>query len=59
MTDFIRAEGLLAVAEIEAIIRHAPIDLIRFQDAAALAPVGVRPAMAEWLDAFNAGQIAA
>src|SRR3546814_7870048 len=35
MTDFIRAEELLPAADIDAIIRDAPADLIRFQDVAA------------------------
>jgi hypothetical protein len=55
ITDFIRAEKLLPAADIDAIIRAAPTDLIRFQDAAALIPIAERPAMSEWLERFNAG----
>jgi hypothetical protein len=59
MTDFIRAEELLPAADIDAIIRDAPADLIRFQDVAAHVPLPERPAMAEWLDTFNAGLLEA
>ncbi|MDE8650578.1 hypothetical protein [Novosphingobium album (ex Liu et al. 2023)] len=59
MTDFIRAEELLPAADIEAIIRDAPVDLIRFQDVAAHVPLPDRPAMAEWLETFNAGLLEA
>src|SRR3546814_7822317 len=55
MTDFIRAEELLPAADIDAIIRDAPADLIRFQDVAAHVSLPERPAMAEWLETFNAG----
>ncbi|PBN42956.1 hypothetical protein [Sphingobium sp. D43FB] len=55
ITDFIRGERLLPEAEIDAIRRDAPTDLIRFQDAASIVPVGERPTMEEWLDRFNAG----
>lgn len=55
MTDFIHAEGLLPEAEIRAIIRDAPLDLIRFQDVAALVPLPERPTMEDWLNQFNAG----
>lgn len=55
MTDFIRAEELLPPAEIDAIMRDAPADLIRFQDIAAGVPLPERPAMTEWLRTFNAG----
>ncbi|QOT74535.1 hypothetical protein H5V43_21940 (plasmid) [Sphingobium fuliginis] len=55
MTDFIRAEELLPEAEIEAIARDAPVDLIRFQDVAALVPLPERPTMEDWLNHFNAG----
>ena len=54
MTDFIREERLLPFATIAAIIREAPTDLIRFQDAAAHVPLSDRPAMAEWLARFHA-----
>src|SRR3546814_10538287 len=43
MTDFIRAEELLPAADIDAIIRDAPADLIRFQDVAAHVPLPDRP----------------
>ncbi len=59
MTDFIRAEALLPGAEIDAIIRDAPADLVRFQDIAAHVPLPDRPAMSDWLTAFNAGLPAA
>ncbi|WP_258048326.1 hypothetical protein [Sphingomonas citri] len=55
MTDFIRAEGLLPSREIDRIWRAAPRDLIRFQDVAAMVPVGERPTMQSWLERFNAG----
>src|SRR3546814_13359560 len=53
MTDFIRAEELLPAADIDAIIRDAPADLIRFQDVAPPVPPPDRPALAEWLEQFN------
>lgn len=55
MTQFIRAEGLLPSEEIDDIIRHAPTDLVRFQDAAALVPIEEREPLRTWLDRFNAG----
>ncbi|MBB3349709.1 hypothetical protein [Sphingomonas sp. BK069] len=55
MTDFIRAEGLLPAREIDRIWRDAPVDLIRFQDVAAMVPLGERPTMQSWLERFNAG----
>jgi hypothetical protein len=55
MTDFIRAEGLLPAREIDRIWRDAPVDLIRFQDVAAMVPIGERPTMQSWLERFNAG----
>lgn len=55
ITDFIRAERLMAEAEIDAIRRDAPTDLIRFQDAASIVPLSERPTMAEWIETFNAG----
>jgi hypothetical protein len=55
ITDFIRAERLLAPEEIGAIIRSAPAELVRFQDAAALIPIAERPTMETWLAEFNAG----
>jgi len=59
MTDFIRAEELLPEAEVAAIIRDAPGDLVRFQDVAALVPLAERPTMSDWLDSFNAARLAA
>lgn len=56
ITDFIRAEQLLPGAEIDAIRRDAPTELIRFQDAAAIVPVTERPTMEAWLESFNAGR---
>ena len=55
MTAFIRSEGLLPPDEMDAIIEHAPLDLVRFQDVAALVPVQERPTMESWLGAFNEG----
>lgn len=55
ITDFIRAERLLPAAEIEAIRRDAPTDLIRFQDAASIVPLSERPTMEAWIETFNAG----
>ena len=56
ITDFIRGELLLPEAEIDAIRRDAPRELIRFQDAARLVPLSERPTMEAWLETFNAGQ---
>jgi hypothetical protein len=55
ITDFIRTERLLPEAEIGAIQRDAPTDLIRFQDAASIVPLSERPTMEAWIDTFNAG----
>lgn len=55
ITDFIRGERLLPAAEIEAIRRDAPTDLIRFQDAASIVPLSERPTMEAWIETFNAG----
>lgn len=55
MTAFIRAEGLLAEAQIDEIIASAPADLVRFQDAAALVPADERSPLRDWLERFNAG----
>lgn len=55
ITDFIRGERLLPAAEIEAIRRDAPTDLIRFQDAASIVPLSERPTMEGWIETFNAG----
>ena len=54
MTAFIRAEHLLPGDESDRIMRDAPLDLIRFQDVAAVIPVTERPTMASWLDRFHA-----
>src|SRR3546814_898390 len=54
MTEFIRAEALRPGAEIDAIIRDAPTDLVRFQDIAAHIPLPARAAMSHWPTAFNA-----
>lgn len=56
ITDFIRAERLLPEAEIAAIQRDAPTDLIRFQDAASFVPLAERPTMEVWIEDFNAGR---
>lgn len=55
VTDFIRAKHLLDPAEIDDIVANAPLDLVRFQEVAALIPIEDRPEMREWLDSFNAG----
>lgn len=55
MTDFIRHERLLPAREIDRIWREAPLDLIRFQDVAAMVPISERPTMQDWLERFNAG----
>jgi hypothetical protein len=55
ITDFIRAKRLLESSEIEAIIAAAPLDLVSFQEVAAMVPVDERPHMSEWLERFNAG----
>jgi|TARA_A100001391_G_scaffold160791_2_gene119491 hypothetical protein len=54
ITDFILTEMLLPEAEILAIRRDAPTDLIRFQDAASLVPVSERPTMEQWIAGFTA-----
>jgi hypothetical protein len=54
MTEFIRAEGLLDAAEIDAIIALAPHSLIRWQEAVAQADAEPRPEMARWLTLFDA-----
>jgi hypothetical protein len=55
MTEFIRERGLLAPAEIDHIIEHTPLDLIRFQEVAAGMPIEQRPALPVWLDEFSEG----
>ncbi|TCM32373.1 hypothetical protein [Novosphingobium sp. ST904] len=57
MTDFIRHEQLLPDAEIDTIVRDAPLDLVRFQDVAATIPIEERPTMRDWLERFNAGAL--
>lgn len=59
ITDFIRGERLLPEAEIDAIRRDAPTDLVSFQNAAGIVPLSERPTMEEWLDSFNAGKVEA
>lgn len=53
MTDFIRAERLLDDAEIDEIIRSAPTELVRYQDAAANHPIETRPTLVTWLTRFH------
>ncbi len=53
MTEFIRAEGLLPAAEVDAIAELAPTSLVRWQDAGAASP-GPRPEAARWLTVFDA-----
>src|SRR3546814_11203504 len=48
MTDFIRAAELLPAADIDAIIRDAPSDLIRFPAVAATVPTPDHPGRREW-----------
>ncbi len=55
MTAFIRQRALLAPAEIDAIVASAPLDLVRFQDIAAVVPVEERPDIRSWIERFNAG----
>ncbi len=55
MTAFIRQEGLLDAAEIDAIIDEAPADLLDFQKVAAAIPLAERPAMGSWLQRFHEG----
>ncbi len=55
MTAFIRHEGLLPAAEIDAIVRDAPTELIRFQDVAAKLPLEERPRLSDWLARFHVG----
>ena len=55
MTAFIRLHALLDTAEIDDIVAGAPVDLVRFQDAAAALPIDERPALGEWIERFNAG----
>lgn len=55
MTTFIRHEKLLDEAEIDAIVRDTPTELIRFEDGAARLPLEERPTMTDWLARFNAG----
>ena len=56
MTEFIRAEALLSAAEIDAIERIAPADLVSFQQRAALVDLAERPPLRDWLDRFHAGE---
>lgn len=56
MTEFIRAEALLSAAEIDAIERMAPADLVSFQQRAALVDLAERPPLRDWLDRFHAGE---
>lgn len=55
MTAFIRQEGLLDAAEIDAIVAEAPADLVEFQRVAAAIPLDERPTMGSWLERFYAG----
>lgn len=56
MTAFIRAEGLLAAAEIDQIIANAPLDLLKFQRVAAAVPIEQRVHISTWIGRFNAGR---
>ena len=53
MTDFIRAERLLDADEIDQIVTAAPLDLVAFNDAAALIPIAARPALRDWLARYQ------
>lgn len=53
MTEFIRTEGLLPTAEVDAIAELAPTSLVRWQDAVAATP-GPRPEASRWLTVFDA-----
>ena len=55
MTAFIRLHALLDPTDIDDIVAGAPVDLVRFQDAAAGLPIDERPALGEWIERFNAG----
>lgn len=54
MTGFIRSEGLLPPAEVEAIETLAPEALVRWQDRAADRPAEHRPELRKWLQLFEA-----
>jgi hypothetical protein len=54
MTAFIRSEGLLPPAEVEAIETLAPEALVRWQDRAADRPAEHRPEARKWLQLFEA-----
>ncbi|WP_206366556.1 hypothetical protein [Sphingomonas gei] len=56
MTDFSHEKQLPPEAEIDAVRRDAPLELIRFQDAARIVPLSERPTMEAWLETFNAGE---
>jgi hypothetical protein len=53
ITDYIRQQGLLPAAEIDAIIAMAPAALVRFQADQATAPVGERADLGKWLALFD------
>lgn len=53
MTDYIRAQGLLPSAEIDAIRAAAPSALVAWQNAQADVPITERAALAEWLAMFD------
>lgn len=53
MTAYIRAQGLLPAAEIDAIIACAPTALSRWQDSVADLPIDQRPGISEWLRLFD------
>ena len=53
MTEFIRAEGLLPEAEINAIINNAPDALASWLESISKSPLEQRPAMEEWLGFFE------
>ena len=54
MTAFIRLHALVDTDEVDAIVADAPVDLVRFQEAAAALPIDERPALGEWIARFNA-----
>ena len=53
ITEFIRTRGLLPPAEIDHIVKTAPIALLDFQAAQAALPVDQRAPMGRWLDDFH------
>ena len=55
MTAFIRLHALVDTDEVDTIVAGAPVDLVRFQDAAAALPIDGRPALGEGIARSAAG----